>query len=147
MSVVIATIVVVVLCSCLFVHPFLLDALEPVAVRLRGWAVVFHTPSWCDGSLTITPPTVEEVVEEVAAVVRCLSVAVVALFLIDTVVRCLCCLTVGAEELHFDEVEVLDVACRTDGFEELTKDEVEVVIVDCCPVGVEALTLDDVADR
>ena len=38
------------------------------------------TPSWCDGSLIITPPTVEEVVEEVAAVVRCLSVAVVAFF-------------------------------------------------------------------
>ena len=44
--------------------------------------MLFDTPSWCDGALTITPPTVEEVVEEVAAVVLVVSsVAVVAFFL------------------------------------------------------------------
>ena len=32
---------------------------------------MFDTPSWCDGSLTIRPPNVPDVDDEVAVVVRC----------------------------------------------------------------------------
>ena len=75
--------------------------------------------------MAITPPTptVDDVVDEPNVLVVCLSVAVVALFSVDIVVRCL--------------------PCVADGLEELEDDEVEVVIVDCRPVGVEALTLVD----
>ena len=104
------------------------------------------TPSWCDG-FTTTPPTEDDVHDEAVVLVGRLSVAVVALFLIDTVVRCLCCLAVGAVALKDDEVEVADVVCCTDGRKGLNKDDVEVVIVDCCPDGAEALPFDDVADR
>ena len=69
--------------------------------------MLFDTPSWCDGSLTITPPNVADVDDEVAAVVRCLSVGVEELLFDDIVVRCLCCLAVGAEALTVDEVEVV----------------------------------------
>ena len=107
------------------------------------------TPSWCDDSLIATPPkpTVHDVDDEAVVLVGRLSVAAVALFLVDTVVRCLCFLAVGAETLKDDEAEVAVVAYRTDGAETLTVDDVEVVIVDCCPDGVEAFALDDVADR
>ena len=109
--------------------------------------MLFDTPSWCDDSLIATPPTVEEVVEEVAVLFGRLSVAVALLLSDDTVVRCLTCRTVGVETLKDDEAEVADVVCCTDGREGLNKDDVEVVIVDCCPDGAEALLFDDVADR
>ena len=102
------------------------------------------TPSWCDDSLIATPPTVEEVVEEVAVLVGCVSGVVVALLSADTVVRCPCCAIVGFEGLNDDEVEVADVACRTDGVEALTPDDVVVAVVACRTDGVEALTPDDV---
>ena len=86
--------------------------------------VVFDTPSWCDGSLTITPPTAVDVVKEVAAVVPCLSVSVEELLFDDIVVQCLCCLAVGAEALTVDDVEVVSVGCRTNGVEALTPDDV-----------------------
>ena len=60
---------------------------------MRGCVV--DTPSWCDGSLTATPPTVDDVHDEVAVLLCCLFVGVVALFLVDTVVRCLRCLSDG----------------------------------------------------
>ena len=113
---------------------------------MRRCAVVFDTPSWCDG-FTTTPPTEDDVHDEAVVLVGCVSVAVEALFFVDTVARCLCCAIVGVELLEDDEVEVADVACRTDGAEALNKDDVEVVIVDCCPDGAEALLFDDVADR
>ena len=57
------------------------------------------TPSWCDGALTITPPTEDDVHDVVAAFLGCLFVAVALLLSDDTVVRCLACRTVGAEVL------------------------------------------------
>ena len=110
---------------------------------------MFDTPSWCDGSLAVTPPkpTEDDVHDEAVVLVGRLSVAAVALFLVDTVVRCLCCLAVGAEVLKDDEAEVAVVDCCTDGREGLNKDDVEEVIVDCCPDGAEVLLFDDVADR
>ena len=79
-------------------------------------------PSWCDGSLAITPPkpTEDDVHDEVVVLVGCVSGVVVALLSADTVVRCPCCAIVGFEGLNDDEVEVADVACRTDGVEALT---------------------------
>ena len=109
--------------------------------------MLFDTPSWCDDSLIATPPTVEEVVEEVAVLVGRLSVAVVALFSNDADIRCLCCVSVGAEALTVDEAEVAVVDCCTDGVEALNQDDVEVVNVDCRNDGFVALTPDDVADR
>ena len=140
MSVVIATIVVVVLLAASDAHLFH-GELEP---KQQFDEVVFDTPSWCDDSLIATPPTVEEVVKEVAVLVGRLSVAVVAFFLVDTVVRCLCCLAVGAVTLKDDEVEVADVVCCTDGVEALTPDDVVVAVVACRTDGIETLTPDDV---
>ena len=110
---------------------------------------MFDTPSWCDGSLAVTPPkpTEDDVHDEAVVLVGRLSVAVVALFLVDTVVRCLCCLAVGAEVLTVDEAEVVSVDCCTDGVEALNQDDVEVVNVGCRTDGFVALTPDDVADR
>ena len=114
---------------------------------LRRCAVGFDTPSWCDGSLTATPPTVVNVHDEVAAVVCCLSVAVVALFSNDTVVRCLGCVAVGVKGLRLVDTDVRCLGCTAEGAEVLKDDEVEVVTVDCCTDGVEVLLFDDVADR
>ena len=102
--------------------------LEP---RQRTRRLFVDTPSWCDGSLTITPPTVEEVVDIPAVLLGCLFVAAVALFFDDTVVRCLCCLAVSAEALTHDDAEVVSVDCCTDGVEALNQDDVEVVNVGC----------------
>ena len=74
--------------------------LEPKTAYRR---LSVDTPSWCGGSLT-TPPTVDDVDDEVAAVVRCLSV--------------------GVETLTVDEVEVVSVDCCTDGVETFTPDDV-----------------------
>ena len=139
----IATIVVVVLLAASDAHLFHSE-LEP---RQFGRLFV-DTPSWCDDSLIATPPkpTVHDVNDEAVVLVGRLSVAAVALFLVDTVVRCLCCLAVGAETLKDDEVEVAVVAYRTDGVETLTVDDAEVVNVDCCTDGFVALTPDEVAD-
>ena len=63
------------------------------------------TPSWCDGSLAITPPNEDDVHDEAVVLVGCLSAAVVALFIDDADVRCLCCVAVGAEALTVDEAE------------------------------------------
>ena len=57
----IATIVVVVVLLPLIAHHSF-DALEP---RQQFDEVVFDTPSWRAGSLTITPPTVADVDKEV----------------------------------------------------------------------------------
>ena len=139
----IVTIVVVVLLP-LVCHSFLERHLSQ-GQRTRRLFV--DTPSWRGDSLTTTPPTVEEVVEEVTAAVRCLFVAVEALSFDDTVVRCLCCLADGVEALIVDDVEVVSAVCCTDGHEGLNKDDVEVVIADCHTDGVVALTPDGVADR
>ena len=100
--------------------------------------MLFDTPSWCDDSLIVTPPTEDDVHDEAVVLVGCVSGVVVALFFDDTVVRCLACRTVGAEGLEDDEVEVADVACRTDGVEALTPDDVVVAVV-ACRTGVAAV--------
>ena len=94
---------------------------------------MFDTPSWGDGSLAVTPPkpTEDDVHDEAVVLVGRLSVAAVALFLVDTVVRYLCCLAVGAEVLTVDEAEVVSVDCCTDGVETFNQDDVEVVNVGC----------------
>ena len=124
--------------------PFYGCKLEP---RQRTRRLFVDTPSWCDGSLTITPPTVEEVVDVPAVLLGCLFVAAVALFFDYAVARCLCCLAVGAEELLHDDDVIVLVDCRTAGAEALNNEDVEVGIVDCCIDGVVALTPDDVANR
>ena len=138
----IATIVVVVV-----LLPLMLASFLDASLSQQSCAIVFDNPSWCDGSLTITPPTVADVVKKVVVLLGCLSVAVEALSFDDTDVRCLCCATDGDEALDHDEVEVVRLGCCTDGVEALNKADVEVVSVDCCTGGVETLTLDDAADR
>ena len=104
-------------------------------------------PSWCDGSLAITPPNEDDVHEEAVVLVGRLSVAVALLFLADIVVRCIGCLSEGVEEIHVDEGEVVSVDCCTDGHEELINADADIVGLGCVADGLVALTPDDVADR
>ena len=86
--------------------------------------MLFDTPSWCDGALTITPPNVADVDDEVVVLLGCRSVAVEALFFGDIDVRCLCRLTDGVEGLNHDDVEVDLLGCIVDSLVALTPDDV-----------------------
>ena len=111
---IIATIVVVVLLPLMLAPPF-----DDASLSQQSCEVLFDTPSWC-GGFTTTPPTEDDVHDEAVVLVGCVSVAVEALFLVDTVVRCLCCVTVGVEPLKDDEVEVADT--------DLVADVAEVIV-------------------
>ena len=114
---------------------------------MRRCALYFYTPSWCDGALTITPPNVADVVQEVVIIVGCLSAGVVAFFFDHVEVVSVDFRIDGVETLNQDDVKVVSASCRTVGVETLNQDDVKVVSASCRTVGVETLNQDDVVDR